>query len=413
MLDLLLVMVLGFLGSFGHCLGMCGPLAVAFSFSQQQSEKNSIWQQLYFHSILNIARIISYTFVGAGIGAIGSVLIASGQWAGIGSGVRQGVAILTGVLLIGMGLHQIKPNWLPRIPYLHPLLQGQLHDRLLRSMDRFSTTSSGLTPLLLGLMWGWIPCGFLYAAQVKAAETGNPWQGAATLLAFGLGTLPSMVGIGVSASWMSRDRRSQLFQLGGWVMLVMGLVTLFRTGAMMKDLTGYGSLICLMLALIARPMSRLWPGPLRYRRLIGVSAFLLAIAHTLQMMQHTLNWNLAAISFMVSEQQWGLWAGIVAVLLMLPLAVTSFDGMIRVLGPNWRRIHLLVIPAWILAITHTIWLGSRYLGGVELGWANYVCIASLGVVCLGVLLIRQPLVWSLLSLKRFYGSVQKPTQSPP
>lgn len=104
MLDLLLIVVLGFLGSFGHCVGMCGPLTVAFSLSHKQETPSSWRQQLYFHALLNLGRIVSYALVGAGIGALGSVLIASGQMAGIGSNLRQWMAILTGVMLVWFGL---------------------------------------------------------------------------------------------------------------------------------------------------------------------------------------------------------------------------------------------------------------------------------------------------------------------
>jgi sulfite exporter TauE/SafE len=88
---------------------------------------------------------------------------------------------------------------------------------------KLSATPHWWTPALLGSVWGLIPCGFLYAAQIKAAETGNLWLGAATMLAFGLGTMPMMLGVGVSASKLSADKRSQLFRLGGWVTLTIGI----------------------------------------------------------------------------------------------------------------------------------------------------------------------------------------------
>ncbi|MEY3403038.1 MAG: hypothetical protein RLZZ86_2654, partial [Cyanobacteriota bacterium] len=117
MLDLSLMILLGFLGSFGHCFGMCGPLTVAFSLSKQQ--ENPSWQQqLKFHTLLNLGRMLSYTLVGAGIGSIGSVLVEGGQLAGIGSNLRHWIAIITGTMLIWFGLGQIKPGFLPHIPLL-------------------------------------------------------------------------------------------------------------------------------------------------------------------------------------------------------------------------------------------------------------------------------------------------------
>lgn len=393
-------MTLGFLGSFGHCVGMCGPLTVAFSLSHKQDPK---WQQqLYFHTLLNLGRIVSYTLVGAGIGALGSVLIASGQMAGIGSELRRWMAIFTGVMLIWFGLGQIKPDFLPRIPVLHPLTRGSLHNRLSAGMVKLSLQTRWWTPAGLGLVWGLVPCGFLYAAQIKAAETGNLWRGAATMLAFGIGTLPTMLGVGVSTSLVSGDRRSQLFRLGGWITLTIGVITLLRTGDTMVDYTGHGALFCLMLALIARPISHLWSSPLRYRRALGVGAFVLALAHTAHMMDHTLNWNLDAFAFMLPMHQLGMTAGVVALVLMIPAAITSFDRIQSYLGKRWRQIHLLGVPAAILSAIHALLIGSHYLGAGEGNWSNRIWIILLGVVTLSVLLVRSRFFWSILSLEKLY-----------
>ncbi len=401
MLDLLLIMALGFLGSFGHCVGMCGPLTVAFSLSQRQQTTQRWRQQLYFHGLLNLGRIVSYALVGAGIGGLGSVLIASGQMAGIGSVLRQWIAILTGVLLVWFGLVQIKPEFLPRLPVLHPLTQGSWHQRLSAAMVKLSLQKGWWTPALLGMVWGLIPCGFLYAAQLKAAQTGNVWMGAATMLAFGLGTMPTMLGVGISASRLSADRRSQLFRIGGWVTLTIGLLTLLRTGDMV-DYTGHAALIFLILALIARPISRLWPHPLRYRRALGVGAFVLAMAHTSHMLDHTLNWNLDAFSFMLPVYQLGMGTGALALVLMTPAALTSFDLLQKALGKRWRQIHLLGVPALLLAGIHTVLIGSHYLGEMQWTWGNEFRSVIVGIIVIVVLLARSRLFWSLVLLEKFY-----------
>ncbi|HEY9699167.1 MAG TPA: sulfite exporter TauE/SafE family protein [Trichocoleus sp.] len=402
MLDFLLLLSLGFLGSFGHCAGMCGPIAVAFSLSNQSDPSPSRWEQVRFHLLLNLGRILSYVFIGAAIGAVGSVLIAGGQMAGIGSLLRRIMALLTGAMLIWFGLSQVAPRLVPHVPLLHPLLQGKLHDRLSRSMVNLSMDSQWWTPFLLGTVWGLIPCGFLYAAQIKAAETGNLGQGMMTLLAFGLGTVPMMLGVGVSASWISADRRSQLFRLGGWITLTIGILTLARTGETMSDFTGYGSLICLVLALIARPLSRVWSALLRYRRVLGVGAFLLALAHTLHMIDHSWEWNFEALAFMPVQYQWGIGAGGIALLGMLPAALTSFDRAQKILGSLWRSIHLLTVPALLLAAVHCILVSPQFLGASEMSSWNWVWVAGLGAIVLGVLLLRCRWVWSMFALERFY-----------
>jgi uncharacterized protein len=402
MLDFLLIITLGFLGSFGHCFGMCGPLTVAFSLSHQQ--ENCHWrQQLKFHILLNLGRMLSYALIGAAIGALGSVLLKSGQMAGIGSDLRRAMAIITGLMLIWFGLGQVKPDFLPRIPLLHPLLQGTLHDRLSAGMVKLSLQSRWWTPALLGMTWGLMPCGFLYAAQIKAAETGNLWKGAATMLAFGLGTLPTMLGVGVSTSLVSKDRRSQLFRLGGWVTLIIGAITLVRTGDTMVDYTGHAALICLIMALIARPISGFWASPLRYRRALGVGAFVLSVVHTAHMMEHTLQWNLAAFFFLPPEFQWSIAIGFVALILMTPAALTSFDSLQKSLGKHWRQIHLLGVPAFLLSAIHAAIIGSHYLGSsLQSTWGNKLAVVLLAIVTLAVLLMRSRFFWSILPLKRFY-----------
>jgi uncharacterized protein len=399
MLDLLLIATVGFLGSFGHCAGMCGPLTVAFSLSNAGKDKLA---SLRFHLLLNLGRIVAYALVGAAIGGVGSVLIASGQMAGTGSGWRRAIAILTGTMLVWFGLVQIKPDLLPRLPLLHPIS----HDRISNAMAKISTQNSWWIPSALGLLWGLIPCGFLYAAQIKAAETGNPILGAATMFAFGLGTLPTMLGVGFFAGRLSADKRSQLFRAGGWVTIAIGMITLLRTDEMV-DITGHAALLCLMLALIARPVSKFWPQLLRYRRALGVGGFAIALAHTFHMLDHTLQWNFDALSFMLPQHQLGMIAGMVALLLMLPVAITSCDRIQNYLGKRWRQIHLLSVPAFLLCAIHTVLIGSHYLGGFEWKLHNQLLTAVLAVVVVLVLLVRSRLFWSLLSLEDFYVSPVK------
>ncbi len=399
MLDLLLMASLGFLGSFGHCLGMCGPITVAFSLSQSATAP-SRWQQIGFHLLLNLGRLISYALVGLMIGALGSVLVASGQMAGLGSPLRRGVALVTGLLLVWFGLAQINPNQVPNVPFLNPMAQANWHDRLSRAMQSLSLNPQRWTPLLLGLAWGLMPCGFLYAAQLKAAETTNLWRGGATMLAFGVGTLPMMLGVGVSTAWVSGDRRGQLFRLGGWITLLIGLMTLFRNSDMV-DFTGHGALVCLLLALVARPLSRLWSPLLVYRRALGVGAFVLSVAHVAHML--TMGWNLAALPFLLPSLQAGGWAGIVALGLMTPLALTSFNGAQTRLGHHWRRLHLLSIPIFGLAVAHALLLSSSYLGSFERSTQHWLGAVALVSVALLGLLVRWRGLWSLLSLEKYYA----------
>jgi DMSO/TMAO reductase YedYZ heme-binding membrane subunit len=217
-------------------------------------------------------------------------------------------------------------------------------------------------------------------------------QGALTMLAFGLGTLPSMLGIGVFAGLLSRDRRSQLFRMGGWITLTIGILTLLRTSDMV-DYTGHAGLISLILALAARPLSQIFKSfsvLMTYRRAIGIGAFVLSLAHTSHKIEHTFQWNFDALSFMIPQHQISIWIGAIAIALMAPAALTSSDWMMMKLGKSWRYVHLLSGPALILASVHTIAIGSNYLGAMAWAPKNWILTILCGVVTVGTLLIR---VW--------------------
>ncbi len=399
--ELSLITVLGFLGSFGHCAGMCGPLVLAFSLGRNTSQT---WiQRLRFQLLLNGGRLLSYALVGAAVGGLGSVLVAGGSLAGMGSPLRQTMTILTGGLLVVMGLTRMAPSQSPRLSFWHPLKAWGLQERLHLALNQLSQQPHWWTPAALGMAWGLIPCGFLCTAQLKAADAGDLWQGGLIMLAFGVGTVPAMVGLGISLASISADQRSQLSRAGGWLTLLIGVLTILRTDAM-QDLSGHAALLLLMLALLARPLRRLWAPLLQYRRLLGVSAFVLAMAHTVHMLEHSLDWNLDGISFMVPQHRLGLWCGILALLLLTPAVLTSFDQAQVRLGRWWRRIHLLSLPALLLVGGHTLLLGSHYGGNLDLSSGELLaCIALAGGI-LGVLLIRSRQFWSWLFLESWYGA---------
>lgn len=396
-IDYWLMVSLGFLGSFGHCLGMCGPLSTALLLSDSANKTNSIFLKFLPVILLNIGRLISYALVGAFMGGVGSVMVSGGAWVGLGSPLRQGFAMITGLMLVGFGFAALNDRGLPH----HPLA-ARLHNALNGWMGRWTMASPGV----LGLLWGLMPCGFLYVAQLKAAETLTPLTGALTMLAFGLGTLPMMLSVGGLVSHWSRDQSRQLFKLGGVVTVIIGLLTIFRTSEMV-DLTGHGAIGCWILALAARPLAKVWPKLLTYRRAMGVSAGILAIAHATHMLSHGFNWNLAAVVFLSRSQQWGYGAGFAALVLLLPPLFTSFDWWVQVLGNNrWRKLHLLSLPGLALALGHTVIVGSSYLGNLELTPRQWNHTLLLLMTVLGLIAIRSEWVWRWLGQGAHYSRVK-------
>jgi DMSO/TMAO reductase YedYZ heme-binding membrane subunit len=169
----------------------------------------------------------------------------------------------------------------------------------------------------------------------------------------------------------------------------------------MVDFTGHGALICLLLALIARPISHLWSPFLAYRRVLGVSAFVLSFAHTAHMV--TMGWNPLALPFLLPGLQVGGWAGIVALGLMVPLAATSFNQAQIRLGHRWRQLHLLSVPIFVLAVAHALLLGSSYLGGFERSTSHWLAAIALVSIAGLALLTRWRGFWLALSLEKFYA----------
>jgi uncharacterized protein len=379
LVDFFLMALMGFLGSFGHCASMCGPWAIALSVDARP------W---FFHSILNIGRILTYSLAGGALGGLSGTLLLGGQLVGIGSQLRAWVAVIAGILLMASGLVQVFPQ-----KWSQHAFGRSCHQGIQQVTNR---------PIFLGLLWGLLPCGFLYTAQLKAIESGSISSGASIMLAFGLGTTPVMLGIGLSTTHFSLERRSQLRRAGGWIAILVGIATLCRSGDTMADSTGYGAVICLVLALVARPLGKLWPSLLSYRRLLGVGSAVLSIAHLGHVLVHNWDWQLNALEFLLPSQQIGIWLGLLAILLLLPAALTSTDRAQLQGGERWRKIHLLAVPALMLATAHAVLCGASYLGTVQPTadhhWRSWLAIG----ITITVLLVRWRWMWLLFSLEKFY-----------
>jgi DMSO/TMAO reductase YedYZ heme-binding membrane subunit len=223
---------------------------------------------------------------------------------------------------------------------------------------------------------------------------------------FSLGTWPTMLGVGQLTAQLSANRRSQLLRLGGWVTLLIGLLTLLRTDAMV-DYTGHIALILLALVLVARPLSRLWSFLLLYRRALGVGAYILSLAHVSYMLDHSLKWRFDAVTFLLPQHQLGMTLGIVALGLLTPIALTSFDRCQLALGSHWRQLHLMAVPVLFLTVGHTLLLGSQYLGGLYWGWFNWLRVALLVIAVFLVVLLRSRWFWLFLAKEQLYVPANK------
>jgi uncharacterized protein len=84
----------------------------------------------------------------------------------------------------------------------------------------------------LGLVWGWLPCGLVYSALAWSLAAGGALQGGGIMLAFGLGTLPTLIAMGSAARWLKQlTRRSRVRQVAGAIIVAVGLTMLLAPGA--------------------------------------------------------------------------------------------------------------------------------------------------------------------------------------
>ena len=206
----------GLLGS-GHCLGMCGGIVGAFAMGVPAGRRTRPLGLLPWLLGYNTGRIAVYVLLGAAAGLAGSAL--SGLLPP--AAARLGSRLLAALFLVGLGLYLAgAPQLLAPLERLGAAFWRRLEPigrRLLRPATPWHA-------LALGAVWGWLPCGLVYSMLAMAALAGGPAGGAATMAAFGLGTLPALLVAGFASPWLARLARSApLRRLAAAVYLAAGL----------------------------------------------------------------------------------------------------------------------------------------------------------------------------------------------
>lgn len=201
--------VLGLLGA-GHCFGMCGGIVAALSFAAPEGAPR--WRLSLAYSA---GRIVSYAVFGGLAAGLVAILPPTG-W--------PLARTLAGLLLIAMGLYLA--NWWRGLLWLERVGHGLW--RLLKPLgDRFLPLDSTPKAVVVGMVWGWLPCGLVYAALGYAAAQAEPLKGASVMLAFGAGTLPALLAAGLFSAalktWLNRPRVRLLMAIaylvfGAWTL---------------------------------------------------------------------------------------------------------------------------------------------------------------------------------------------------
>ncbi|MCY1343436.1 Cytochrome C biogenesis protein transmembrane region [compost metagenome] len=218
-------LVLGLLGG-GHCLGMCGGLMGALTLAIPAEQRG---RRLRLLLAYNLGRILSYATAGLLIGLAG--------WAVASSPAAMLLRVLAALLLIAMGLYLA--GWWSGLTRVEALGRG-LWRHIQPHASRLLPVATLPRALLLGALWGWLPCGLVYSTLLWAASQGNALDSALLMLAFGLGTWPVLVATGLAAERLTALLRKRGVRMaGGLLVILFGLWTL--PGPHQAWLMGHGA----------------------------------------------------------------------------------------------------------------------------------------------------------------------------
>ena len=188
--------LVGLLGGV-HCLTMCGGLVSSLTLGLDPRRRRAPRRMLPLQLGYNLGRVAGYGLAGALAGGLGAILLQldSLQIAQRALYALAGVVmILLGLYLGGWGhrLAQVERLGLLLWCHLAPLTRRWLPVRRMGEA------------VAIGLIWAWIPCGLVYSVLITAVSTGSPSDGALLMFAFGAGTLPNLLGIGLLAGAAAR-----------------------------------------------------------------------------------------------------------------------------------------------------------------------------------------------------------------
>lgn len=232
MTDYLLIFLAALTGS-AHCVAMCGGFSLGLARRGQTAR--SLQVMLLYHA----GKIFTYLFLGGLAGALGIAMQGSAGFLN----AQRALSLVAGILLILTGLQTmgLTPsfNLLPRVtsalwvgPTMGPLLGA------------FREPNTPLGPFYLGLFNGFLPCGLVYAFTLKATTTGSLAEGMLTMVAFGLGTVPALLALGLSGVWLAPHSQRRLTLASGVLVLVLGAILVMRglgyaPGALTINILGF------------------------------------------------------------------------------------------------------------------------------------------------------------------------------
>lgn len=199
--------LLGLASSF-HCIGMCGPIAMALPL-----DRSSVTSQVSGLTVYNLGRIITYTLLGILFGFVGFSLQLYR--------VFQILSIVFGVMLIVLAWRK---TWISYLEWR----KSPIYSWLMKNMSKLLQKKGPSTLFLLGMLNGILPCGMIFLGLASALLAPNLWGSGLTMFAFGMGTLPGMFLVGFFAQRMGTTVRTRINQIYPYLMSVIGILVILR-----------------------------------------------------------------------------------------------------------------------------------------------------------------------------------------
>jgi sulfite exporter TauE/SafE len=208
--------LIGLMGS-AHCIGMCGGISASLSMALPVGKGYRGRQTLMLFAF-NGGRIASYVAIASLVALLSTR--AADQYVSVAPILRT----IAGSLLIVMGLSM--GQWWQGIRYVERV-GAPVWRRISPLTRHLMPVDRTWKALVLGSLWGWLPCGLVYSTLGWAALQPSVPDAAATMLFFGLGTLPSMLATGYAATWINRLKGNLYFrQIAGLLLIGFGVWTL-------------------------------------------------------------------------------------------------------------------------------------------------------------------------------------------
>ena len=219
--SLLAAFVVGLLG-VGHCAGMCGGIIGALTFGLPEKIRADFASTLPYQLGYNLGRITSYTVAGGIMGGLGMLLA---EFVPIYI-AQQALLVIAGLFMIFLGLYL--GGWWLGLSRIEKL-GGGLWQRIEPYARKLLPVHTPGQAWLLGLVWGWIPCGLVYSMLVWTVSAGSVLKGAGLMLAFGLGTLPSVFAMGLVAGSLARwSKDIRVRRFAGISVIMFGIATIWQ-----------------------------------------------------------------------------------------------------------------------------------------------------------------------------------------